>query len=379
MFIGVRQRLSRSFWRSKSSSGFQVDALDGLRGVAVLCVLLSHLSSEFIMISPKVSFLGLGHVGVFLFFVLSFFLLTTLLIRADHARLLTFGFWGRYFVRRVQRIYPLYTIAVVLSFVFTRFTSIDWFVPISYGVAMLDHLLMRQGKLVFWTVAVEFKYYFVLPLIVIGFSSMVNRKSYRDILTGVLSWLCIPFVIGGLEWYAPITKAKPYAVVFFAGSAAAFLNFFYLKRRSDKSSRREAVIFEAAAWIAVAVLFLTTPAVLGFFTASCVWDERFKRSYEMYAFLLTVILWGALHGTGFLRRILETKPLRFTGIISFSIYLWHMPVLNALNSVTMNNTVRWILCVALTYAVSTLSYLLIEERTRFVRAEQTKSSSLRAV
>jgi hypothetical protein len=79
-------RLERLFFDKTSSTNLQFGSLDGLRGIAVLFVVLSHLSNAGFNLTPVLNFAGSGKYGVFLFFVLSAFLLTFPLIDRNAAQ-----------------------------------------------------------------------------------------------------------------------------------------------------------------------------------------------------------------------------------------------------------------------------------------------------
>ncbi len=91
-----------------------IKSLDGLRGLAVLLVLLSHMSNAQMHLLPFLDFSGLGKAGVYLFFSLSAFLLTwQALKQAQQAP--DPKYWLAYLLRRALRIYPLYALALTVS------------------------------------------------------------------------------------------------------------------------------------------------------------------------------------------------------------------------------------------------------------------------
>lgn len=96
----------------------RLPALDGLRGVAVLLVLLSHASKHFPVVHPALNFRGAGKSGVLLFFLLSAYLLDRQIALAmRHGEK---NYWGNYFLRRVLRIYPLFAVALLFHLLLTH-------------------------------------------------------------------------------------------------------------------------------------------------------------------------------------------------------------------------------------------------------------------
>ena len=96
-------------YREISDEKFQMDSLDGLRGFAALIVVFSHTSNAGMFFIPLLDLRGVGKSGVFLFFLLSSFLLTLPLLRKKK-EVLSLSVMSHYWQRRFFRIYPLYTL-----------------------------------------------------------------------------------------------------------------------------------------------------------------------------------------------------------------------------------------------------------------------------
>ena len=104
-----------------------IPALDGLRGLAVLLVLLSHMSLHGINIIEPLDFSGIGKAGVYLFFSLSAFLLTWQAVQSGNEATRSSRYWLGYAVRRIVRIYTLNLVALIVSL--ALFTSGQKFNP----------------------------------------------------------------------------------------------------------------------------------------------------------------------------------------------------------------------------------------------------------
>lgn len=144
-----------------------LDALDGLRGLAVLIVMSSHWSNAGMDLLP-LPLAGIGKSGVYLFYVLSAFLLTRLmLLRGERMGYGNGLMWADYALRRVLRIWPLYLVVLLLSWLLTAQGVAGWHYRID-GASLLRHVALREGQSVLWSIPVEFMFYLWLPLLVLA-------------------------------------------------------------------------------------------------------------------------------------------------------------------------------------------------------------------
>jgi peptidoglycan/LPS O-acetylase OafA/YrhL len=167
--------------------GKRLPALDGLRGLAVLLVLLDHASDAHLRIFPAANMNRAGKYGVYLFFVLSAFLLTHLLLLRPAAELARARTWINYAVRRFLRIFPLFALVLAVLVIIHRLKWHDFF----------THILLRDGKRQFWTIPVEVKYYMILPLVAVTLSWLRERRWLGGLLAGMGA-----IAVGALVLYA---------------------------------------------------------------------------------------------------------------------------------------------------------------------------------
>jgi len=178
--------------RELSDSHFQIDALDGLRGLAVLMVFVSHASKNNMNLLPGLDLSGIGKSGVYLFFLLSSFLLTLPFLAKGKAAF-TLRPMANYFVRRFFRIYPLFAFYLLTCILGTwsvvRFQVATPLGGIPFALnwsEMLDHLLLQKGYSVTWSIPVEFRYYFVLPLVAAVFVFIVKARLWLSFVVSAL-------------------------------------------------------------------------------------------------------------------------------------------------------------------------------------------------
>ena len=173
-------RVIKMLHKEISHKQFQIDSLDGLRGFAALIVVLSHTSNSGMYFIPFLDLRGIGKSGVFLFFILSSFLLTLPLLDKGN-KILTAPVMIHYWQRRFFRIYPLYILYLILGLMTTSVFS-SFFGKTNFGIPFslnfydfIHHIFLLDGKGVTWSIAVEFKFYFILPFFAL---SIVYISSY---------------------------------------------------------------------------------------------------------------------------------------------------------------------------------------------------------
>jgi peptidoglycan/LPS O-acetylase OafA/YrhL len=212
--------------RELADKKFQMDSLDGLRGLAVLIVFLSHTSNDGTYLLPHADFSGIGKSGVFLFFVLSSFLLTLPFVSKGR-QAFTRNFILNYAVRRFFRIYPLYflflLLGLVTSLIFSQVLSSDKPVGIPFYLSVNDfiaQLALIQGEGVTWSILVEFRYYFLLPFLALVYAIILKNKIVPSIVLTIFLILVGEAYWPESESVTNDVRLGPYLPIFFLGFAA---------------------------------------------------------------------------------------------------------------------------------------------------------------
>lgn len=336
-------------------TGAQFDCLDGVRGMAAMLVVFAHMSRSGVGLAPSLDFAEFGKPGVFLFFVLSSFLLTQQLVRRTPRELRSLKLWGLYFLRRFLRIYPLFTVAL-LAGISTPFMSWSLFGP--REVSVYSHLTLREGAKIFWAIPVEVKFYLVLPLLIVAFAFLFRRNIAISLLaTGVAIGLSEITSPSGWATYRSI-ELRHYLPVFLCGFGAALI--FEHSRARVYGARARAAL-ESMSLLAVVAVTLTLPPFYRIATGGRVADNSIHLGHVWYGVSWSLFLLGFLLSGGPLSRLLASGPARFVGLVSFSIYLWHLPIIEFVRrTFAVSAPLKALIILGAILPLAAVSYLIVE-------------------
>ncbi len=366
-----------------------ITGLDGLRAVAALAVFGVHYNQTVRFESRLGPFdvsrlLENGEHGVSLFFTLSGFLLSLPFWRALSAgcelpRL------NVYAVRRLARILPAYygalTLLIVLSGLWrfpAAFADITLHYTFLFNFAEFSIFSINPP---FWTLAVEMQFYVLLPLIFM-LLARANRHWWLWLIVsfGVGSYAVHYWLMGSvtriIEWpFNPLlTWIRPYGAVlthsvlahlphFLLGVIAGYL-FLKLHARMREEHVNLQRVSEIVFWCAFCVILVLLGTPLGDFV---------QIPHGRYGLPLIPMLLAAMiistPTTRFARCCLDGFPLRALGIISYGIYMYHLPCLILVDrymaTYELDAPEHWVLFgaigLALTIMVATASFVLIEK------------------
>ena len=338
--------------------------LDGLRTLAIALVVLYHL---------HVPGFGSGFVGVNVFFVLSGYLITTLLLR-EHARTGRIRL-GRFWVRRILRLYPT-LLAVVVAGVAL------WGVVGSYqgssmsagGAALvaitytgnLARAFFDQAQGVFapmWSLSMEEQFYLVWPpLLLLGLALVAGRRHGRALLVGALAVLVVASsVAAGLLHEVPTSGSTP-AIYFSPVLNVGPLLLGCLLSVVLDDPRGRAVFAgrggTVATWVGLA-------GVLGSLVAiRSGWQQTpltFGLALPAVAVASALLIGGLAGRPSLVARALSLGPVAWTGrALSYPIYLWHVLMI-ALVGPVLSGPLGVVAVIVATVAVSALSYRFVEQ------------------
>lgn len=348
--------------------------IESLRAIAALGVLIGHvyaaanplaeqrLATYFERIS-----LG-GGFGVYLFFALSGFLLFRPFAKRDVGGGAAIDV-RRYALNRAVRILPLYYAAVVIMLVVTAHggTVGQWLTFGLFAENFHDAVYVNQVDGVVWSLVVEVQFYVLLPLIALGVQAVARGSARRAALVLIaagaaseaLRWVLIHH---GLDNSNQWRHAFPTSFVWFVpGMVLAVITV-----RRDAWPRRlsGAVLGSSTAWLAAAV----AAWLLVFWNYN--WDAA-----VLGACFLTVGACVLPLRAGRGVRALEWRGLAAVGVASYSLYMWHQPIVQRLPQLHWLPRSFWpeaLFAVPLCLAIAAASYLLVERP--FLRLRQRWST-----
>ena len=287
-----------------------IPEFDGVRGIAALSVVLAHCSSGNESYSWIAYRLGLGSLGVDLFFTLSGLLITGILlnVRDSSKRMHALGI---FFVRRSLRILPLYYLAIIIAWLFfSGFTAnIWWFALYAVNIGKAVGVTGCAPLNHFWSLAVEEQFYLLWPLVVIFCS---NTTLVRISIGVVILSLCIRFALSsyGANDFA-VTQLMPCCLepLALGGLVALF--------------RRQGIPFHPRIMVWAVTGFSLT-------IASMLLDQREADvvGRTAHAIWFAPMLWMIADSCPRLASWTLSSPIaRYLGCISYGLYVWHIPIM----------------------------------------------------
>ena len=338
--------------------------IDGLRAIAVLAVIFYHLD---------VPFISGGFVGVDIFFVISGYLISCIIYSEIKAQSFSLS---NFYIRRIRRIFPLlffilFITTIAASFIlpqlqlsefYASILSVAWFMSNIFFWLHNDYFSVAaelKPLLHTWSLSVEEQFYVFFPLLML---MLVNKHRYQIMVSMLVLLLIFSFVLSiylsdnysSANFYLAPTRAWE----FLLGTLLAVDIVPNIKQKLT----RQYVALLGFGMVIFSILLLDEQSVfpgvnalypvLG--TVLLIYAGREKNTNNKLVFqpLITVIL--------------SISVLRYIGLISYSLYLWHWPVIALLKnqiSGELDNVAKFSIAAAV-FILSALSYQFIERPFR---------------
>lgn len=300
-------------------TGNKIKGFDGIRGLAVLSVVFTHVwvwgyLAEKGWLTEKTMPLVTGTTGVQAFFVLSGFLITMLLLR-EREKTGTVSLLN-FYTRRTLRILPLYVLFLILiTVIHIVGNSVTSWQSLSYAYMYIYNFVPRHGYTSVlghtWSLAVEEHFYLIWPLI---FVKLQRRNVLTALLVGFIVSSCIVFNL--LQRVDPLSSAyfvHRWSFVAGSGIAAGCLAALLICGGRDREWWRGIARHPLTFWLGV--LLFVNSIYLG--------DDRFLLTHYLRDIgLAAIVSWLFMNQSSLLVRLLEFRPLRYVGLISYSVYIY---------------------------------------------------------
>ena len=347
-----------------------ITELDGIRAIAVIMVLAYHL---------KLALFKSGFLGVTVFFVLSGYLITGILIsEVEEGTIDLKNFW----LRRIRRLVPavmsmavviIFVSAVVNRIIFTKgckdfLASVlgfnNWW-QIFNKISYFEAAGVPSPFTHCWSLAIETQFYLIYPLILLGIYKLVKSRgegrANRGLLfAGVTLLLALISVILMIVLFDPQQDASR---VYYGTDTRAFSLLFgallaILWEYRMVPRRLSANVNMVLGSVSFAVLLVMTIAING---SSNFW----YRGGQFFGTILTVLMVYAVLGRKtWLSRFLSNPVLKWMGDRSYSIYLWHYPIILLISKGIKASWWITLIEIVLSVVLSELSYRFIETPIR---------------
>jgi peptidoglycan/LPS O-acetylase OafA/YrhL len=335
--------------------------IEGLRAIAVLLVVLRHTG---------LSFLQGGYIGVDVFFVLSGYLITSLLTK----ELNTSGTinLSRFYARRVRRLLPASTLVVLFVCLIQSIIAspLAQFGVLKAGLATIlysSNIYFAHIQLYYfaqsyatspllhtWSLAVEEQFYFVWPIFLLVLTRLVENFRIR-----ILVLIAITLVsFAGCVWLTalnPVTaffQSPPRSWEFGIGALASFVPVRCLTAHKVLSK-----------WLGIAglIILILSGALITDFASF----PGYVAAIPVLATVATLLA-GAGAPRSLVARLLNLRVLQYFGGISYSLYLWHWPVLVMAREIYPTNSAALpVAYIVLSVLLAAITHVTVENPVRF--------------
>lgn len=335
--------------------------IDGLRAIAVLAVLAYHL---------HLPFARGGLIGVTVFFVISGFLITRILLtELDNTGTIDLkDFW----IRRIRRLVPaILTMLVVLIFVSAIFNRVlftkackdllsavfcynNWW-QIFNNVSYFENAGAPSPLTHCWSLAIEAQFYLVYPLILIVLAKL-RKKKYIPGITALLA-----VVSAALMWIMFDPSSDPSRVYYGTDTRAfslLFGAFLAILLQYEKRESVPHVLKEGIGIAGLAGILCITGLVDGYSSFF------YRGGHVLVSFLTVLVIYAVSDAKSLLGTVLGLPPLKWIGDRSYGIYLWHYPVILLISGGKSSSWWVTLLEILITLILSELSYRYVETPVR---------------
>ena len=350
-------------------------SIDSLRAIAVIAVIIYHIDANYL---PG------GFLGVDLFFVLSGYLISSLIIK-EYKSTGTVNLYN-FYVRRARRLLPaVYFMITVVLIIITLFNGV--LLKKSYLDALFGYIYSSNWWYIFhkldyfdsfgsqspfkhlWSLAIEEQFYMFFPLIFLIFnrkskSNNGNSKLNKNFIYVVLSLILVSLIahillfdINNINRIYFGTDTRAFSLL--VGVVGAIL--YPMDRLSERTTKKDNMIYSIVSLVSILVL-------IGIMINTSEYNTwLYRGGFLLVAIIGLIIIISSGRQYTFISKLLSFKPFVFIGKISYSLYLWHFPILvvtTPVSEIGNPNLFYVTLRIVLIFLVATGSYMFVETPIR---------------
>ena len=337
------------------------DDIDGLRAIAVLAVVFYHVFPEFV---------GGGFVGVDIFFVISGYLISSIILNGVMQEKFSFK---TFYARRIKRIFPALIIVLTVCLLLGWFFLLpDEYAEVSKhvlgGSGFISNILLwtesgyfdkaaeLKPLLHLWSLGIEEQFYIAWPLILyLGWKKRINLFFLTGIMALMSFFLNIYLVQNdqAAAFYSPLSR-------FWELLVGVMLALSSLIKNEKLQALNEVELFQNAK-------SLLGACFIGYAVACLDKNASFPGWWALLPTIGAFLLISSGPNALFNRILLSNRLVVFVGLISYPLYLWHWPLLSyaRITSEFIPTTTARIQLVVLSFFLAHLTYKLVEKPIRF--------------
>ena len=350
-------------------------SIDSLRALAVLAVIIYHID---------VNYLPGGFLGVDLFFVLSGYLISSLIIK-EYKKTGTLNLYN-FYMRRARRLLPAvyFMITVCLLFmvlfngvllrkshldaVFGYIYSSNWWY-IFHKLDYFDSFGAQSPFKHLWSLAIEEQFYMFFPLIFLIFNRRKKEEGQSSSLNKNFLYIVLGLILISLVTHILLFDINNINRIYFGTDTRAFSLLvgvvgalvYPMDKLSSPTNAKESVLYSVVSLTSISTLI----AIMFYTSEYNTW--LYRGGFLLVAVLGLIIIISSGKQHTFISKALSFRPIVFIGKISYSLYLWHFPIIvltTPVSEIGNPNLFYVTLRIILTFIAATLSYLFVETSIR---------------
>ena len=350
-------------------------SIDSLRALAVLAVIIYHVD---------VNYLPGGFLGVDLFFVLSGYLISSLIIK-EFRKTGTVNLYN-FYIRRARRLLPavyfMITVGLVVMVLFNEvllrkshldaifgyiYSSNWWY--IFHKLDYFDSFGAQSPFKHLWSLAIEEQFYMIFPLLFLLVNGKKKSKDGTYKLNKNFLYVVLGLILVSLIAHILLFDINNISRIYFGTDTRAFsllvgvvgAILYPMERLHSKVTPQQNMIYSILSLVSIAGLI----TVMIYTSEYNTW--LYRGGFLLVAILGLIVIISSGKQHTLMSKLLSFKPIVFIGKISYSLYLWHFPVLvltTPVSEIGNPNIFFVILRIILTFILAIMSYVFVETPIR---------------